>query len=201
MMAANQEKTPDTFLFTMNSAIAVADAVRGYYETLRQPTPNLCPIRGAGNFRKYKDVLSSEESIDKNIRDKNVVVVDQYVASCGTLYNARNLAFDYGAKAVLSNCETRWYHQGSYKGWEDKAADEETYDADKNPELIQMTSIYKDFMYGMGVLAAKFLSDPENRAWLKPYIENLPSWNLCWTERYSTDEYSDQDELLGLLRD
>ena len=173
--------SPDAYLFTMNSAVPVADAVRGYYETLDQPKPALLPIRGKRSHEHYVDVLADKNNEAPMIKNKKVVIVDQYCDTGDTIANAKKLAFAAGAKAVMTtSSHTRWYHQYNNDSSNEHVVghDDGHYNMTKNPELTNMTSECRDLMYSIGVTTARFLSVEGNQAWIEPFTKDF-RWEVA----------------------
>lgn len=143
LRGANQ---PDLlYALTVASAIPIADAIRGYHETLDLVEPELIKVHAnratslATEPRKASAVLAESRRIEPVVRDRDVLLIDQYIGSGGTLELGRTMLRCAGARGIRSDRSVRWYDQAVHS----------EVDTDK------LTSEHADFMHEIGELAAK----------------------------------------------
>lgn len=141
----------EAVLCTANSAVPVADAVRGFYEELGQPTPLLGYIRADSKIsRQERGSLDRRERFEeekarlKPFLDgrQSVCVIDQCV------YSGRTLLFaEMALSGIVANrhlIKGRWYHD-----WE--------YGSSLETSLREMTTSHADFMRSVGRAAAQLV--------------------------------------------
>ncbi|MDB5176463.1 MAG: hypothetical protein JWN75_131 [Candidatus Saccharibacteria bacterium] len=138
----------DIYLFTANSAVPVADSVRGYYEELGHEVPTLGSVKANSYNSRYRtahnynDVLKSEqERLAPIVEGGRVTIVDQYVSQGLTLRFATRIAQEAGAISVDSTDNAEWYTDASV--------------VDAKIDLDTLTSAHKDFMHKIGRSAAQ----------------------------------------------
>lgn len=114
---------PDAMFFTANSAVPVADSVRGAYAELGQRPPRLFAIRAnselslsfdehAGMFSASKRVVKNEmKAIKKQAEGMRAIVFDQYVETGGTLRLAKYMLEKSGVIHVGNTPLARWYEE------------------------------------------------------------------------------------------
>lgn len=130
----------DAFFFTVQSAVPVADTLRGYYQALDVPAPPLEPVyaNSRDGILHFNDNSYCNESEEARLRKvvngaNHVAVVDQYVSSGCTLLYAAQLLLKAGAKRVTAIAGD-WY--------------DETMRGDV--DVASMTSYHSDFMRQVG---------------------------------------------------
>ncbi len=126
------EKPPDAFLLTARSAVPVADAVRGYYAELGLQAPYIGYIRAnrllaavhggrpGPSTCSYDDAKKVFNDEALRLRPKlagmsHVCVIDQYVASGGTLQYAGEI-LEAADIANVTAIRGLWYAQAYDKG-------------------------------------------------------------------------------------
>lgn len=113
-IAAMVDIRPTAFLLTANSAVPVADSIRGYYDELGIDRPVIDYIRvpGKGWLSGLLQTHIEEKRLQYCLNEAGaqVCVVDEYVFSGGTLERARNLLKNIGVTDV-TEIRGRWYSQ------------------------------------------------------------------------------------------
>lgn len=140
---------PDVMLFTMHSAIPLADSVRGYYEELGQESPQLAYIRANRYLSDPTTTVQNgyvQRTIDAEttrMRQKfdgtTSVIFDQFIASGMTIRLAETILQRAGVGVLAKTDAAQWY--------------EHTYPSDVNRR--HMTSAHAPFMKEVGRLAAQ----------------------------------------------
>ena len=134
---------PDCYLFTIKSAIPVADAVRGYYETIGRAQPPLGMI-----YVDHRDGFVRERANSMEARRLQpllqglgrISIVEQFVCTGRTLAMARAIVHQANPQIKTDNfSRSNWYH--------DALAADIDYE--------NMTSTHAEFMHSVGVAAAK----------------------------------------------
>lgn len=149
-MSEFEQRNPDAIVFTMYSAIPVADSVRGYYEEKGLQLPVLARVRANTALSSPKTTEMNggyvQTTIDFETRrlaselsGARVCVFDQFVSSGGTLHLAKHILQLAGATVLGSTDEAQWY--------------EHTYRQDIKRKDI--TSIHAGFMRSVGRRAAQ----------------------------------------------
>jgi hypothetical protein len=109
---------PDAYLFTADSAIPVADAIRGYYQELGDITPLTDYIeadRGvsyhSGDYPWLTDEKEKElRRLSKCIKGmSHVCIVEQFVQRGITMQYAANLVHEAAGPDIISGIQGRWY--------------------------------------------------------------------------------------------
>jgi hypothetical protein len=134
---------PDAFLVTTNSAVPVADTIRGYYDALDIPHPYIGYVRAdhVGSLTTYRAGRVQNESIRLQpllAGFTRVCTVEQFVSRKVSLMLAREILQRVGIESMPEFSESNWYH--------DARADD--------IDLDGITSIHQPFMYEVGQLAA-----------------------------------------------
>ncbi len=143
---------PDVIFFTANSAVPVADSVRGYYEELGMRSPELAYIT-ANSHLSDVDTMKlpparwmAQRKIDTEIkrlnaeyRDSRSIIFDQFVETGGTLDLAESMLAQAGIHNLLSTRNAHFYREA------------------RNGEIDKkhMTSSHRKFMQGVGQKAAQ----------------------------------------------
>lgn len=139
---------PDVYFLTANSAIPLADAIRGYYDELGKPTPELYAIMA--NFSTSTAYeAGSRDQFDREVKRLRHIasgvihacVVEQYVLSGGTARYAQKLLEAAGVSYV-STIMGRWYEQANQS----------------EVDLQTVSSNHAMFMHSIGSAAARDLS-------------------------------------------
>ncbi len=149
---------PSAIVVTANSAVPVADAVRGFYEEVGETTPLIIYIK-ADSFNGLE--LHTVEEINQRAAIKasqlgrpfkkevrrltpilegvdHVCLIDQYVSSGDTLRYASLVLKQAGVK-IVSAIRGNWY-EGAMK---------------KDIDLQSVSSIHSRFMYRVGALSCQ----------------------------------------------
>lgn len=142
-------KDVDIFLFTANSAIPVADAVRRYCTVMGVDTPQLEYVlahsymaRMHPNSYSYKAYVETESSrLKRLISGGRVAVIDQYVNEGLTLRMAQSMTVAAGGIMLGGTENARWYGRANT--------------TDPEQSLISMSSEHCEFMSRIGQLAAE----------------------------------------------
>jgi hypothetical protein len=114
-MAAAVETNPSAFLVTANSALPVADSIRGFYEAAGLKAPAIGIIRTTERRDPLQIVPPTEseqsrlETFLSGLLD-NVVVVDERAYSGETLGRAKALLSEMGVE-TLQTIAGRWYNR------------------------------------------------------------------------------------------
>lgn len=138
----------DVFLFTENSAIPIADAVRGYFDSMGAKKPVIETVRANITLSRVRDLMlktidEEAERLKGLLTGKNVMVVDQYVETGETLRMAELTAYKAGAARIYTTDFAQWY-------W------------NANPNDISredISSVHSDFMHSIGQQAAQIQRD------------------------------------------
>jgi hypothetical protein len=145
-MALMRATNPHVFLFTANSAIPVADSVRGYYEERGEPIPELGIIKADSfvsphpGYTIYNQAFDSEvQRLGVQLFGARVAVVDQDIHTGFTITMARKIAQAAGATSVIIPEGANWYGD----------ADDQDVDRDA------VTSKHSDHMRKVGHAAAQ----------------------------------------------
>lgn len=113
-MAAAVATDPTAFLLTANSAVPVADSIRGFYEELGAELPVIDYIRVPKPTLRPRLLLPTIERmrLRHNLRDAsdNVYVVDEFVSRGRTIKRARQLLQSIGIEDIAS-IQGKWYGQ------------------------------------------------------------------------------------------
>ncbi|USN96105.1 MAG: hypothetical protein H6797_03440 [Candidatus Nomurabacteria bacterium] len=114
---------PDAMFFTANSAVPIADSIRGAYSELGQRPPELFAIRAnsdlslsfderASMFSASKRTVKNEiKEVSKVAKGMRAVVFDQYVETGGTLSLANYMLEKAGVINVGDTPLARWYQE------------------------------------------------------------------------------------------
>lgn len=148
MQLADEVVNPDVMLFTAQSAIAIADAVRGWHQTLDTEPPELSYII-ANSSLSYGQINRPE--VERHVAEEAVrlrkrylgakaLIVDQYVYTGRTLRLAIETARQAEIEVVGATEHARWY--------------EELIDT-RAADLENMTTTHKGFMGHIGRQAAE----------------------------------------------
>jgi hypothetical protein len=141
-LAAAAKTQPSAFLLTANSAIPVADSIRGFYDELGIEAPLIDYIyaprkSGSLGLRRHIEKLR----LSRRLQDvsENVYVVDELVMTGATLDRARKLLLDDVGVLQVSYIQGRWYN-----------------DAKRSEiDLDRATSVHAPKMYGIGQKACE----------------------------------------------
>ena len=121
-MALMRAIDPNIFLFTANSGIPVADSVRGYYEELGEPVPELGIIKADSfvspkpNSTLYNRVFDSEvKRLGPQLSGARVAVIDQDIHTGFTISMAKAISRAAGAIDVTSPEGANWYDNADPK--------------------------------------------------------------------------------------
>lgn len=110
-MAKAVGSDPTAFLVTANSAIPIADSIRGFYEELDADLPVIDYIRVPRHslFRNLSDYIEKRR-LKNSLGDasENVFVIDEYVLTGETLTRAHNLLSSIGI-GQHTDIIGRWY--------------------------------------------------------------------------------------------
>ncbi|MDB5175168.1 MAG: hypothetical protein JWM81_26 [Candidatus Saccharibacteria bacterium] len=144
-MAEVTSEPVDAFLFTADSAIPVADAVRGYYEVLDEDLPYLGYVAAnrktsrLSTVPRIRHVVQEAARLRRELKGaKRVVVVDQFKNTGITLNQAQVIARTATSNAEVIPIAGRWYEQTS-----------------RNDVMKSgMSSVHSAFMFTIGRLAA-----------------------------------------------
>ena len=145
MMALHDNNPPDVYALTAMSAIPVADALRGYYGELGLPEPSIVAVHANKTISRAPAdtqicaVKKEVERLTPLVGGRTVALIDQYVATGGTLRLARYMLHKAGAKRTRSDSRTRWYDQA----------------ARGDVDVENLTSTHADLMHAIGKQAAK----------------------------------------------
>jgi hypothetical protein len=105
---------PTAFLLTANSAVPVADSIRGYYDELGVAKPVIdyiyvpTPLRRSGLIRPLIEKIRLQRRLAEAA--DNVYVVDEFVFTGGTLARACNLLESIGIPKPRE-MRDKWYGQ------------------------------------------------------------------------------------------
>lgn len=137
---------PDYYLFTANSAIPIADAVRAFYDGMQRDCPPLAHINI--NKRILEKRLGSRERLIDQEAERlrpflegagRVSIVEQFVYTGNGLLAASRAARLAGAATCDNFDKSNWY-----------------VDADpRQIDLQNLTSTHRDFMRHIGAVAAE----------------------------------------------
>lgn len=141
---------PDVFVLTANSAVPVADAIRGWYEAINGRGPNLTHIYASRNLAnevlrtpdRQRTIEEDTARLAREYTGARAVVIDQFVHSGSTLKLAHRMLEDAGILVVSSTPEARWYNH-----------------AFGEIDLQNMTSEHAAFMRRIGREAVYYSSD------------------------------------------
>lgn len=137
---------PDAMFFTANSALPIADSIRGAYAEIGQRTPELFAIRAnsdlslsfdedASMFSASKRTVKNEiKEVKKVAAGMRAVVFDQYVETGGTLRLASYILKNAGVINIGDTPRARWYQETTM------------FDID----MKHVTSTHAEFMRGVG---------------------------------------------------
>lgn len=150
VMASFQGIHPvNQYALTANSAIPLADAIRGYHDELGLPEPAIGYVRANSTLARTKsqpkledEILMDALRIHENVRGKTIGLIDQYRATGRTLRIGKKILTVAGAKGVRYFDDTRWYDQAI------------EHEVDKE----SMTSEHAEFMREIGAKAAQMLA-------------------------------------------
>jgi hypothetical protein len=138
--------SPDLFVFTANSAVPLADSVRGFYEFYSESTPSLTYIHANRQLsrdysllrRAERELIESEiDRLKTSFVGSRTVVFDQFVYTGGTLRRAESMLAKAGLKLCGATIGAQWYEQ-----------------VHGGVDLDNMTSPYAPFMRRIGEEAA-----------------------------------------------
>ena len=110
---------PDVFVLTANSAIPVADAIRGWYDTTGQKIPDLTYVKADRELSVDESQLTVVqrnilETDIKRLREKyagsRAIIIDQFVHSGKTIELASRMLGQAGIIADASTLYTKWYN-------------------------------------------------------------------------------------------
>jgi hypothetical protein len=118
---------PEAYLVTANSAIPVADSIRGFFEELGQTSPPIYPINansedswsyyfpgeGHDTSRVYANEVKRLNCLLEGF--DNVCVVDQYVFSGRTISFAAQMMRSAGVEGNIGGIRGLWYNGISYQ--------------------------------------------------------------------------------------
>lgn len=143
-MAEMIPRQPDAYILTAYSAVPIADSIRGYYDTIGQPVPELHYVHA--NTANSRDKLQRKAAVAEEIvrlqplfsSVESVCVVNQYRCTGGSVQMAATIARKIGV-STIHVMEGQWYHD----------ADNEDVD------LKHMTSTHAELMYEIGACAGK----------------------------------------------
>lgn len=108
---------PDVYLFTANSAIPVADSVRGVYDEIGGTMPEMRPIFANSRLSASPNRLDVQfieyevERLKSELSGSRTVVIDQYTDSGRTIRLAEAMLFRAGVMNVGSTHLTKWYEE------------------------------------------------------------------------------------------
>jgi adenine/guanine phosphoribosyltransferase-like PRPP-binding protein len=111
-MATALNTQPSAFLLTANSAVPVADSIRGFYDELGVEAPLVDYILAPRKSGLFGAVIRAEKlrlSRQLQAAGENVYVVDDFVMTGSTLARAKKLLLDIGVQQV-SYSNGRWYN-------------------------------------------------------------------------------------------
>ncbi|HEX8182090.1 MAG TPA: phosphoribosyltransferase [Candidatus Saccharimonadales bacterium] len=154
MQNALEGGTVDCYVVTANSAIPVADTVRGFYEEMGQTSPPIEFVRAHSQMALYPRDPSVRRVYDDEVARlshtvegmKRVCVIDQYVYTGGTINLATNILRDAGASDVMQ-IRGEWYHNVKLT----------------EITLESVTSIHSEAMVSIGRFAAQNTQPDNNR--------------------------------------
>ncbi len=133
---------PDVLLFTVRSAIPLADAVRGWKQEQGVIVPELDTIL-ANRLLSQVDNDDTRHVIEQETRrlaerhsGQRAVVFDQYVHSGATLRLAKRIMQDAGMIIVGSTPQAQWYN--------------DLVGGTRVVDYERLTTIYHDFMMAIG---------------------------------------------------
>jgi len=135
---------PTTYLFTANSAVPLADTIRGFYEGLGQPEPQIGYIRanrqasqGSDEIRIRRVREEAERLGPWMLRGARVCIVEQYANSGATVRLAEEIVCTAGINH-LASIQGDWY--------------EDALPADIDLESV--SSSHREFLTAVGHSAA-----------------------------------------------
>lgn len=135
---AEKFKPADLFLVTANSAIPVADTIRGVHEALSAECPPIDYIRTDHYINLRMQEAERLRGLYKAIG--RVVIVDQYVASGRTIRRAQEIA-ETAQLGQVTLQQGRWYNQAQLD----------------EIDINGVTSMHAPFMYETGLLIGEML--------------------------------------------
>ncbi|HSH18433.1 MAG TPA: hypothetical protein VK978_03540 [Candidatus Saccharimonadales bacterium] len=144
-IAEISKQSPEAYLVTANSAVPVADSIRGYYDTLGIRAPYIGYIRADRETSKLTG-KRTERRNEEMARLAPLIggmscvsIVEQFVDKGHTLTLAREILIGLNVKRLPSFEQSNWYH-----------------DADPDEiNLANVTSMHADKMYDIGRQAAE----------------------------------------------
>lgn len=116
--------SPDVILFTANSAIPVADSVRGWHDAMGTDLPEFSYVDSNGVLTCPTETAidTLEEAIDSEAKrlgaayaGASVAIIDQYIHSGNTLRVAKAMAERAGMLCVGATSEVRWFNHAQGK--------------------------------------------------------------------------------------
>ena len=140
-MVAAVNTQPSAFLLTANSAVPVADSIRGFYDELGIEVPLIDYVYAPSKSGLLGLRSRAEElHLSHRLQDagENVYVVDELVMTGATLARASKLLVDIGVQHV-SPINGRWYNHASRS----------------EIDLDMVTSVHASKMYEIGQKACQ----------------------------------------------
>jgi hypothetical protein len=139
---------PDCYLFTANSAIPAADAIRGFYEASGKAIPDIGYIRADRQVTRFMKHKAGERLREETNRlgeflrgAEHVCIVDQYVMYGDVIKFAKKVVETVGAPKISLFNYSRWYHDA----------------LQDDIDLAQVTSTHSAFMHFVGASVARRL--------------------------------------------
>lgn len=107
-------KRPDYFALTMQSAIPLADCIRGVYRVLGEKEPRLVAVDTKAGVlyersRTTTCVAAQRNSENSTLAGLTGCLIDQYLAEGETIVSASQLLLSAGSK-YIHVMRARWYH-------------------------------------------------------------------------------------------
>lgn len=130
------------FLVTANSAVPLADSIRGFYSELDAELPVINYIdprktyKSIGQLHRYIEKLRLESLLPDP--SETIYVVDEYVLTGATINRARALLAEIGYQDVDS-VKGRWYHSARRS----------------DLDLDRVTSVHAPAMHAIGAKACR----------------------------------------------
>lgn len=140
---------PELVALTANSAVPVADAVRGWYEEVGEEQPELTYVRANRDLTKKDLSLEEQHTIEQDVErlereyaGAHAVIIDQFVETGKTLTLATRMLGRAGLMIVGSTPEAKWYNHAFGK-----------------IDLSRVTSEHASFMRRIGQEAVHYLTN------------------------------------------
>jgi len=140
---------PEVFALTANSAVPVADAIRGWYDEIGEEQPELTYVRANRDLTQENLSLEEQNVVEQDIKrlereyaDARAVIIDQFVCSAKTLNLATCMLGRAGLMVMDGTHEARWYNH-----------------AFGDIDLTNMTSEHAPFMRWIGREAVHYSSN------------------------------------------